>query len=561
MVSKDPSRSSSTTTTTTSTTGFVVRESSGNSTTHNSSNNSNGSKDPLSYLARGYTSRLLTPLLSSLRADDIDKDLRHFQAYDQAIAHFRQVAHQQQKQHHHHLHPTAPHARTALPIKIDPDEEKRQQVLRAKILKAEVQREALESQYVALRAHYVHVSHDLQDVQAHSVIPFLHTLVRHTSQAVALRRCQLQMVRDMASILLARACVPGRRGIHVSPAATAAAAAWTAYPFSVHDPLLEAWQQVEEQLHQAVHACHGCGSDGKASPGADKVKPTSSAAVTVVTANAAAAASTGSNNSSGGSTNNNATNSAVMKWPATQWKATPSGVPLLVSALSKLPEKTVALGLPGIYDSKPDSLVWLEEVMPVSVNESVNEGEDEMEDDEEHASKLEEEVKDLQAEMVSLQSELQKERMANQQLTSQMGATRHEQDEWVAMMALLRYETEHVLHRYNVVLESDYGMYAVSQWQPPDEDDDLMLAVDDTGGAESQPLPRHHHLHHDTDVFPSVVDTTGATSLTAARNDEANDGDDEGSINDDDEGGAWASNEKRPMDGELSHPRKKQRKS
>jgi len=49
-----------------------------------------------------------------------------------------------------------------MPVRIDPEEEKRLAILRKRVAASEAKREVLETEYLSLRAHYVHESHKLR---------------------------------------------------------------------------------------------------------------------------------------------------------------------------------------------------------------------------------------------------------------------------------------------------------------------------------------------------------------------------------------------------------------
>ena len=90
-----------------------------------------------------------------------------------------------------------------LPVRIDPEEEKRAMALRKKIARAEMIREELEQQYDALCKHCAVTVHKLQSFSKHSAgtIRFLQGHVLQQSSLLAIQRARLQMVRDaMATI-------------------------------------------------------------------------------------------------------------------------------------------------------------------------------------------------------------------------------------------------------------------------------------------------------------------------------------------------------------------------
>ena len=121
-------------------------------------------------LARGLSARYCganTPL-TSLTAEEMERDLRHMEAFSNAcIAYSQQYfiyqnsgvhADDGRKKHSQMASHVAPQPLIAMPVRIDPEEEKRLATLRIKIQQCEAQREVLESQYLSLRAHYVSAS-------------------------------------------------------------------------------------------------------------------------------------------------------------------------------------------------------------------------------------------------------------------------------------------------------------------------------------------------------------------------------------------------------------------
>ena len=378
-------------------------------------------------LARGATARNLHPtLLQPLTADEMEKDLRHMQAYAAAVKAYQQQfyvqAHGSNDAGSNSTNavatPTAP-----LPIRIDPEEEKRLITLRKKICRAEVIREEAEQHYVASRAHYVHTVQDLERTSAlrFHAQEFLQKCVATRAAVVATQRARLQMARDMKEALTARiealqAFEDERR--RMSDGAPPA-------PFVPHltgdDPLTTLWNQVEEEYKKVTAACY------------DKRKK-------------------------------------PLQWPATHLPATPPGIPILVSAASQVPDKSVAFSAKHMFGANDSSLVWMPEHLGLPAVE---------ETDEEIAA-----VERLEAQVERLEAELDKERRVNQQVCQQIGATRARNDEWVAMMAILRQETEAVLHRHNTILQSDQAVAAATRLADSEEAAAAAVAKNQ-GGATS----------------------------------------------------------------------------
>ena len=163
-------------------------------------------------LARGLSARYCgvnTPL-TSLTPEEMERDLRHMEAFSNACTAYSQqyfiyqnsqeeLAEDPSK--HKRAHQPAP--LIAMPIRIDPEEEKRLTTLRQKIQQCEAQREVLESQYLSLRAHYVYLSQKLKthrdDVNGRA--EFLQEMVQKRGRLVALQRVRLQIAREALACL------------------------------------------------------------------------------------------------------------------------------------------------------------------------------------------------------------------------------------------------------------------------------------------------------------------------------------------------------------------------
>lgn len=126
----------------------------------------------------------------------------------------------------------------------------------------------------------------------------------------------------------------------------------------------------------------------------------------------------------------------VIPWDCMVEPQTPYEVPLLLSCLSSATDRAV-----GYVTDKtnPTAITWLESTLPVSTAA--------YEKDAEELAKLQEEAR-------SLEEELNSESERNTELQKQMITSRSRSDAMVAMMQLLRSETEAVLERHNVVMDS-----------------------------------------------------------------------------------------------------------
>jgi hypothetical protein len=127
------------------------------------------------------------------------------------------------------------HPFLSLPVRIDPEEEKRISQLRKRIAASEKQREVLETEYVSLRASYVHESHALERTRTNvdSQLDFLQSLVRRRGRVVALQRVRCAMARDILSCL--------KRGAIVEKK-------------DEEGDILQVWNDIETQLLEAERA-------------------------------------------------------------------------------------------------------------------------------------------------------------------------------------------------------------------------------------------------------------------------------------------------------------------
>lgn len=169
--------------------------------------------DPL-ILARGSTPRWVgaRTKLAILTPEEIDRDLRHMEAYANACTAYAQQyfiysnRNLVQSGHYGATTTSRKEHNLVMPVRIDPEEEKRISQLRARIAASEKLREVLETEYVSLRAAYVYESHFLSKTRNNvdSQLTFLQSLIRQRGHVVALQRVRCAMARDVLSCLTAR---------------------------------------------------------------------------------------------------------------------------------------------------------------------------------------------------------------------------------------------------------------------------------------------------------------------------------------------------------------------
>lgn len=355
-------------------------------------------------LARGMSSRWLGPRskLTALSTDEIDRDLRHMEAYQNACTAYAQqyfiFSNRNLVQSGHYgrnggaaaAATTAPSIRPdfLMPVRIDPEEEKRLSLLRKRIATSERQREVLETEYVALTAAYVYESQALDkcrqtvDGQLH----FLQELVEKRAQVVALQRTRVAMARDALACLEKRTKMleEGTRGL----------------PDNGAGDIGQIWNDVEAKLGNAERACRSL----KVPKELRDVKKEN-----------------------------------CMPWDARKLPRTPYGLPIYLSQLSSVPDKGAAFGCGGIFGSKKSSMAWLQSNLPRTLAK--------MNREQQH-------VKHLSEDAQKMQEELEHERKLNKELQRDIAQRRKKNDEMCALATILRSETEAVLSRHNILLDT-----------------------------------------------------------------------------------------------------------
>lgn len=261
-------------------------------------------------LARGMSSRCIGARvsLSILKPDEIERDLRHMEAYSNAC-----TAYSQQFFMHHNralvqsgtFGPvSAPNAVSQyvhgeavdpLPVRIDPEEEKRVRMLRKRIATSEAQREILETEYMSLRSHYVFASQRLRKSRksVDGQIKLLQSLTRNRAKVLGLRRARCGMARDILACL-------ERRNAGYTP--------------KEEGNITDVWADIESQLFAAEKECQHV-------PIPEELRPTKT-------------------KKQKQSTDNN-----VIPWDCRLMPRTPFDVPVLLSQMSSVPDKTAAWGM------------------------------------------------------------------------------------------------------------------------------------------------------------------------------------------------------------------------
>jgi len=445
-------------------------------------------------LARGMSSRCIGARIASqittLSNEEIEKDLRHMEAYQNACTVYSQqyFIHQNRALVHsgHYgliVPPTQATGesyvngdsvynpyRPVMPVRIDPEEEKRVSLLRKRIASSEAQREVLETEYMSLRAHYVFASQRVKKSRqmVTTQLKILKQLVQARAQVIALRRVRVAVARDVWCALERRTMLLDNRD-----QASIAPPVMTSVPRG--PDVLDVWNELEIMIFKAEKSCRSLELDVPPKRAAQSKSPTL-------------------NKRKRGETEDENAAIHLVVWDGRVMSRTPNGVPILISQMSKVPDKAAGIGCGQVFGSKPQSMIFFEENLPATYED--------MEEDHEDVTLLHEEAEKLRKELLH-------ERVANKDLQKQIIQKRKRNTEMCAMMTLLRSETEAVLGRHNILLDtqearqaaSDLHQKAFEEHEQRCEngvDADEGDLVDETL-AESFPQESGLHEEHDND--------------------------------------------------------------
>jgi hypothetical protein len=175
--------------------------------------------------------------LKVLNQEEAEKDLRHMEAYGAACITYAQqffihtnrelvqrglygpvaahpsigAANPTDSYNTHSSNPTitasntagVPHNFISMPIRIDPEEDKRLAILRKRVALSEWKREILETEYLSLRSHYVHEQHALRLTRlgVTGQIALWQEVIQRRGDLLAMKRVQVALVRDILQAL------------------------------------------------------------------------------------------------------------------------------------------------------------------------------------------------------------------------------------------------------------------------------------------------------------------------------------------------------------------------
>lgn len=426
-----------------------------------------------------------------------------------------------------------------MPVKIDPEEEKRMAILRKKIYANEAQREVLETQYASLQKHHMYEVRRLRKTKEMYAgeMEFLKNLVKARSKVLALRRLRCAMIRDIHLCLTHRNSSSDGNNSAMQTEDSLLA------DEKMDHVLLSYWEEIEQELLQAEKACRNIavpsGLDisssgdflGSSSPSKtsnnDANKRSKSPIRDRDNENSSLTfrkrpklpkkerdSSFGSrNHDMNSSKNNDSSNSQgdtiLIPWNSQLEPATPHGVPIMLSNLSVAPDRSIGAGkcvphtsyilvyimyrsqysfvidilcFTGLSFNK-NKTTFIESNLPNSYN-------DEMIDDEN-------ELENIKLEIEALVAHLHQEQKVNNELHLDIVNTRKRSDEMCVTMSLLRNETEAVLQRHNIILSTEEARARAAELHGSDKssgqkendannNDDNATTNENGGGEESE---------------------------------------------------------------------------
>mmetsp|Transcript_32639 Transcript_32639/g.37376 ORF Transcript_32639/g.37376 Transcript_32639/m.37376 type:complete len:409 (-) Transcript_32639:531-1757(-) len=241
--------------------------------------------------------------------------------------------------------------------------------------------------------------------------------------------------------------------------------------------------------------------------------------------------------------------SGVCHWPASRIPKIPPGVPLLVSQLGQQPGHAVAWSTSGAFGAKPDSLVWIQNQVPTKRPDTSN-----------HL------LPALREDAPRLESEIETERKLNREFQTKAIERRKRNDELVSMMTLLRSETEAVVARHNILLESDEAKQAAMVLYEEEAmvTKEVNAALNNSNSDEVK-IGVAVGSMRDNGIVSGVVNDKESrgkplAEISGLKEDDENDGyeaeeeEDEGEILEGEVAG------KRPLDGDIDSSRSKRRR-
>mmetsp|Transcript_4705 Transcript_4705/g.6345 ORF Transcript_4705/g.6345 Transcript_4705/m.6345 type:complete len:716 (-) Transcript_4705:25-2172(-) len=324
----------------------------------------------------------------------------------------------------------------------DPEEEKRTSHLRKKAAWNESKREVLESQYVSLRAHYVHECQRLEKIKTHGDMSLLllQTLVRKRAEILALKRCRNELCSEI-----------------LDPA--------NDYNHDI-DNVKKMWKMLNHRIMNAEKECDQFVNRIDGTFLNDSPYHTHHSNTTNNKNN-----SKNNKPNTRGSTSINKSDKHIrVNWDSIKVSSTTRGLPLLLSPLSRAPDRMAALCYGGLFGSSIKDMVWDEKNLPSSLStltncDSNNETHNDVNANEESL------LKHLLNESEELEKSLLEVRKDNVRMNAELRESRKQSDAICSRMALLRTETEAVVMRHNLVLDTPEARARADALVGEEEDD------------------------------------------------------------------------------------------
>lgn len=309
--------------------------------------------------------------------------------------------------------------------KVDVEEEKLNQVLRKKISHSEAKREVLESEYVSLRAHYVHEvkKHEATKESSAITLKLLQNLVRSKATVVSLLRARDTFSKEIVRYIAKRNKKKSPQDMNIDNGnndLVELKRLWTLLECTLKESVLDYERRVESINGSLINS--GQQTDLRAG---DISEVNDSAMNKPKTRGASSA------------------DSIRIKWDALTRGGTPGGLQLQISPLSRAPDRVAGVVLGSLFQNGKTDLIWLENNLPRSLK-TLNES---------NPCELGI-LKALKEESTELDEKIVQIRKENAEMNRELLNRRRQSDQVCARMALLRTETEAIVMRHNAVLET-----------------------------------------------------------------------------------------------------------
>eukprot|EP00518_Triparma_eleuthera_P003774 CAMPEP_0182455468 /NCGR_PEP_ID=MMETSP1319-20130603/1617_1 /TAXON_ID=172717 /ORGANISM="Bolidomonas pacifica, Strain RCC208" /LENGTH=458 /DNA_ID=CAMNT_0024653527 /DNA_START=134 /DNA_END=1506 /DNA_ORIENTATION=- len=322
-----------------------------------------------------------------------------------------------------------------------PKEERALAQQRKSLAFSESTRETLETQYMSLRAHYVSASQRLASsrLSTDAACKALQGAGGRRGKAVAFRRARLAVAREIERVVRLRKENWGGADIEKLIEKTRQDASKMEFVSKTQ----KLWDKIENALAAAEQGC---------------ADPTQANLVADALAGRYSRNDSGSNQSArrGRPLKPAASNAAKLPilWENSVAPQTPRGQPLLLSPLSSFPDKSAAVAYAGAFGSSPYDLAWFEPGLPSS-NVAREKDQDSLSALRAECARLSALATDLRLQTLGVQRIHNERRKETEVVNAELGA--------------LRTETEAVLNRHHLVLDTPEAKRASSTLREQEE--------------------------------------------------------------------------------------------